>query len=383
MRNLRHVALLVETSRETGRGILRGISRYHQEHGGWSLYFQPHGIDDSLPKWLADWHGHGIIARVNDRRAAQLLLKTGLPVVEVRGAVVTPQFQQLEIDNRILTKMVVEHFLDRGLKKFAFCGYAPGRHRLYDARRDAFVAEAKQHGGECRVYLPRGDRGLSWDDEQRELAKWVKSLPAPIGIMACNDDLGLNVMTACRRIQRAVPDEVAVIGVENDPFLCNLSSPPLTSVDVNPERVGYEACLLLEELMHGGKPQDCLRLPPAQIVERRSTDVLAIDDPAIVQAIRHIHKHACLGLTVSELVKLTSMSPSLLNRRFHETIGRCPKDEITRVQMTRARELLINTDLSIHAIARSCGFEDSNYFSKRFHDQHGASPRRYRLRAAK
>lgn len=383
MRRLRNVALLVETSRETGRGILRGITRYHQEHATWSIYFQPHGIDELLPAWLADWKVDGMIARVNDRRSARVLLKTGIPVVEVRGAVVTPQFQQIDIDNRILTNMVVEHFLDRGLRRFAFCGYPRGIHRLYDERCDAFVARVRQTGGACSVYEPPSRRPVSWEVEQRRLAAWLKSLSSPIGIMACNDDLGLNVLTACRQVGRAVPDEAAVIGVEDDPFLCNLSLPPMTSVDVNPERVGYEAGVALEKLMNGAKVQQCLRLPPARIVERRSTDLLAIDDPHVVQAIRHIHVHACLGLTVSELLASTPLSPSLLNRRFHETIGRCPKDEITRVQMTRARELLTVTDLSIHAVARSCGFSDANYFSKRFHDQHGMSPRRFRTKMAK
>ncbi|MES2788475.1 MAG: substrate-binding domain-containing protein, partial [Planctomycetota bacterium] len=224
---------------------------------------------------------------------------------------------------------------------------------------------------------------LPWEAELQQMEKWIKSLIGPVGIMACNDDLGLMVLDACRRIKRSVPDEVAVIGVENDPFLCNLCIPPLTSVDVNPERLGFDACVLLERLMQGRAVAPLTRKPPLRIVERQSTDILAIDDPDIASAIRYIRTHACLGMAVSDLTDRIPLSRSSLNRKFQEKLGRTPKEEITRVQMDRARELLVNTEMPIHDVAKSCGFDDSNYFSKWFHDQQDTSPRRFRLKFAK
>ncbi len=385
MRNLRSIALLVDTSRETGRGVLRGVIRYNKEHGPWSIFFQPHGIDDSPPRWLMGWKGDGIIARINDRRMARLLQQTGLPVIDVRGAISPPEFPMVEIDNRILTDMVIAHFSGLGLKRVAFCAHRRGAVRLYDERCDAFVQRARLAGVPCSVYQSPSKRGhdLSWDEEQRQLGHWLKRLGSPIGILACNDDWGLKVLHACQRFGINVPDEAAVIGVENDPFLCNLSVPPLSSVDVNSERVGYEACVVLEKQMQGRHVPTKTPLSPSHIVERRSTDVLAIEDRDVVRAIRYLRDHACLGMAVSELSEQVPLSRSMLNRRFLEVLGRSPKEEITRVQMARARELLINTDLSIHAVAKSCGFVDANYFSKRFHDQHRISPRRFRARARK
>lgn len=385
MRRYRNVALLIDTSRETGRGVLQGVIRYCKEHGPWSTYFQPHGIDDLPPAWLKDWKGDGILARLNSRRAATLLRKTGLPVIDVRAATVVAQFPRLEVDNQAMAEMVVTHLLDRGIRRFAFCGYPRGFHRLYDERRDMFAQRVRKTGLPCSVFRPASSmrRPLPWEAEMQQIEAWIGTLKGHVGIMACNDDLGLMVLDACRRVGRSVPDEVAVIGVENDPYLCNLCTPPLTSVDVNPERLGFDACVLLERLMQGKPVAPCTRNPPSRIVERQSTDILAIEDPDIVAAIRHIRSHACLGMSVSDLTDRLPMSRSSLNRKFQETLGRSPKEEMTRVQLGRARELLINTDMSIHDVAKTCGFDDSNYFSKWFHDQQGTSPRRYRLKFAR
>jgi len=384
MRKRRNVALLIDTSRETGRGVLQGVIRYSREHGPWSTYFQPHGIEDMPPTWLTDWDGDGILARINSRQAASLLRKTGLPVIDVRAATVVPQFPRLEVDNQVMADMVVTHLLDRGIRRFAFCGYPRGLHRLYDERCDVFVQRVQKTGLPCSVFRPISPpaRALSWEAELRQLEKWIRSLKGHVGIMACNDDLGLMVLDACRRSRRSVPDEIAVIGVENDPFLCNLCTPPLTSVDVNPERLGFDACVLLERLMRGKTVAPCTRNPPSRIVERQSTETLAIEDPEIVAAIRHIRVHACMGMAVSDLTDRIPLSRSSLNRRFQEILGRSPKEEITRVQLDRARELLTNTDMPIHDVAKSCGFDDANYFSKWFHDQHGMSPRKFRLKVA-
>jgi len=385
MRRLRNVVLLIDSSRETGRGILQGIIRFNRERAEWSIYFQPHRIEDAPPRWLSGWKADGVLARINSPRDARMLLKTGLPVIDVRAATVLPQFPRLEADNQAMAEMVVAYFLDRGIRRFAFCGFPRGLHRLFDERLEAFVERVRSLGFPCDVFRPAGksNGSTSWEVELRQLSRWVAKLHGQTGLMACNDDLGIKVLDACRRMQRAVPDEIAVIGVENDHFLCNLSTPPLTSVDVNSERIGYDACGLLDRMMRGRRVPECTRYPPARIVERQSTDILAIEDPEVVRAIRHIRNHACKGMSVDELSDGSSISRSSLNRRFHEILGRSPKEEIARVQLTRARELLINSDLSVHEIAASCGFADSNYFSKWFHQQQGVSPRQFRLKTSK
>lgn len=385
MRKPRNVALLIDTSRQTGRGILQGVIRYNREHGPWSTYFQPHGIEEMPPSWLTGWQGDGILARINSRRVASLLRRSGLPVIDVRSATIVPDFPRFEVDNRAMAEMVVDHLLSCGIRRFAFCSYRRGYHRLYDERCDMFVDRVHSAGLPCSVFHPRSStsRELPWETVMQQLEDWIGTLTGHVGIMACTDDLGLMVLDACRRVRRSVPDEIAVLGVENDPFICNLCTPPLTSVDVNPERIGFDACVLLEQMMRGKTVPRCIRTPPAGIVMRQSTDILAINDPAIVQALRYIRTHACMGMAVSQLTKVVPLSRSSLNRRFQELLGRTPKEEMMRVQLERAEELLINTDISVHDVARSCGFNDSNYFSRWFHTLQGTSPRRFRLKNRK
>ena len=222
---------------------------------------------------------------------------------------------------------------------------------------------------------------MTWEEEQEAIAAWVLSLPRPVGVMACNDDRGQQVLDACRRVNVLVPEEVAVIGVDNDEILCSLSSPPLTSVDINTVQVGFEAAALLDRLMAGRRPPaEPFLLPPRGVVPRESTDVLATDDRELAAAIRFIRDHACDGLRVKELVRKTGLSRRALERRMEKLLGRSPKEEITRVQIERAKRLLTETDLSAATVAEKCGYSQPKYFSQVFHGKVGLPPGAYRRR---
>ena len=187
------------------------------------------------------------------------------------------------------------------------------------------------------------------------------------------------MLDACRRVNVLVPEEVAVIGVDNDEILCNLSSPRLTSVDINTVQVGFEASALLDRLMAGVRPPaQPLLLSPLGVVTRESTDILATDDRELAAAIRFIREHACGGLRVKELERKTGLSRRSLERRMEKLLGRSPKEEITRVQIERAKRLLTETDLSVAAIAEKCGYSQPKYFSQVFHAKVGTSPGAYR-----
>ena len=167
------------------------------------------------------------------------------------------------------------------------------------------------------------------------------ALPKPIGVMTCNDDRGLQVLDACRRMSILVPEEVAVIGVDNDEIICNLSSPNLTSVDVNTYNIGYEAAALLDRMIAGEPAAEKLvLLAPGIVVTRGSTDVLATEDRELAEAIRLIRAHACEGLRFKDFVKMTNLSRRTLERRVRNLLGRSPKEEITRVQLESAKRLL-------------------------------------------
>jgi LacI family transcriptional regulator len=380
---VRHVALLVETSREYGRGLLRGIIRYQQEHGPWSVFFKPHGLGDPPPGWLQSWHGDGILARINDRRMADAVLQTGVPAVDLREALGDLGLSAVGIDNQAVVRLAYQHFLDRGFRHFAFCGTPRGEYCFQDERADRFQRLLADRGMACDTYFnPRGRGPFSWEEDQRQMAKWLKGLPKPVAVMTCHDDRGLQVLDACRRVRLDVPVEVAILGVDNDPFLCNLSSPPLSSIDVNSERVGYEAAALLDRLMRGRRPaRQSLKFAPRGVVTRQSTDVIAVSDPHVAHAARLIRENACRFTSIEEVLRQVPISRSALFRRFKQSLNRSPKEEMNRVRLEHAKELLGDTDLPISAVAERVGFREAKYFSDVFHKVEGLTPLRYRRQA--
>jgi LacI family transcriptional regulator len=378
-----HIALLVETSREYGRGVLRGVIQYLQEHGPWSLYFKPQGLGEQPPPWLASWRGDGILARINDRRMAAAVLSAKAPVVDLRGALGL-RLPTVGIDNRSVVRLAVEHFIERGFQHFAFCGTPPGDNRYQDERSRRFARAIRERGFYCEVFQHPVQAASSWEQEQRQIARWLAKLPKPVAVMACHDDRGQQVLDACLRAGLAVPDEVSVLGVDNDPFLCNLSSPQLSSIDVNPERIGYEAAALLDRLMKGQRaPARPLYFEPRGLVIRQSTDVMAVSDPHVVQAARLIRTHAMSSAaSLKQLLAQVPVSRSALFRRFKVHLGRSPKEEMTRVRLERAKDLLRNSTLSVAAVAERAGYAESKNFIAVFRRATGLTPLRYRKKGS-
>ncbi len=376
---MRHVALLIETSGSYGRGLLRGVSKYNREHGGWSTYFHPHGLGDPPPPWLTNWHGDGILARIDTPEIANLLLHSGVPVVNLRGTVGELQFPYVGPDHDQIARLAAEHLLERGLKHFAFCGKPAGVHPGLDERGVTFAEVVRAAGGTCDVF-PADCPPDNWEMEQELLSKWLDSLPKPVGVMACNDERGLQVLDACRRCGAIVPDEVAVIGADNDEHLCDLSIPPLTSVDVNAEHIGYTAAALLDEIMMRGKSSTPTgqRLAPRGIFTRLSTDTVASDDDEVNRALRYIRENGCQGLRVVDVLAHMGMSRATLQQRLKRVIGRTIHEEIERVRLARVKELLLSPDMTIKQVARATGFSSVQYMTRVFRAAMGETPARYR-----
>jgi LacI family transcriptional regulator len=382
MPRLPHIALLIETSREYGRGLLRGVARYHQEHGPWSIYFEPHGLNEPPPSWLKTWRGDGILARIDNQRTADMILRTGLPAVDVRGALSDLPIPFVGLENRAIAQLGFEHLRQCGLENIAFCGTPRGENPNQDRRCDMFVEFVQSAGRHCDIFLgSRRRRGtLSWEIQQQRIARWLKGLRKPVGVMTCHDDRGHQTLDACRRAGLRVPDEVAVVGVDNDAHLCNLCTPPLSSIDVNPGRVGYEAADLLMRLIRGEPPpkEPVLLGPPRGVVPRQSTDVLSIEDHDVAAALRFVRENAANGIRVSDVLATVGNSPSTLERRVKATLGRTIKAEITRVRLHRAKLLLQQTDMPIATVATRAGFSESKYFCEVFHKSEGLTATAYR-----
>jgi LacI family transcriptional regulator len=314
---------------------------------------------------------------------ARALAQTSVPVVDLRNALPGLGFPTVAISNQAVVQLAMDHFVEQGFRHFAFCGTQRGENRNQDDRSDLFVRLVKARGHVCNTYShPRSPR-RSWDAEQRHIVNWLKSLPTPVAVLTCHDDRGQQVIDACLRARLTVPDKVAILGVDNDPFLCNLSTPQLSSIDVYPERIGYEAASLLDRLMKGGRaPKTPLLFDPRGLVIRQSTDVTAVGDSHVAHASRLIRDHAGEAISIEQLLAKVPLSRSALFRRFKEHLGRSPKKELSRVRLERAKALLTNSALSVEDVARQTFQTDANHFIAVFRRATGSTPMRYRKQQA-
>lgn len=379
----RRVMLMIETSLGFGRDVLTGVSRYLVQNGPWSVHLGVRELIIEPPEWLRGWPGDGIISRSTTPELARWFQDTNLPVVDMTDIYGEGDLPTIWNDHQMVGEFGAAHLLERGFKNFAFAGFA--RHCWSTLRMAGFRKLVEASGGTFAQYDSDWSPAVSWDEKQSAIGAWLKTLPLPVGVMACNDVRGLDVLDAARRVGLAVPEQVAVLGVDDDEVLCNMCEPPLSSVQVNGVRAGYEAAKTLDILMDArdrGEAVDAAglhkRVPPIGVVTRDSTDTLAIEDAEVAAAVEMIRHRACDGLTVTEVLESTSMSRSIMERRFRKYVGRSPQAEIRHAKLKRVRQLLTETPMSLEQIAARTGFEHTEYLSVMFKREIGMTPGQFR-----
>ncbi|MCC7145327.1 MAG: DNA-binding transcriptional regulator [Phycisphaeraceae bacterium] len=362
------VALIMYTSPSQERGLLAGISQYVRTHNRWSLYVQSHWMDN--PEGLASWKGDGIIAYVNNSHLLEAIRQTGLPTVNVAEGLEQPLIPAVLPDNHAIGRLVAQAFLDNGFTNFAFSGINTAIYS--NERMEGFEKTIQAQGYKC--YRCHGDEEYDWNEPPKGLEDSIRALPKPVGLFACFDARARQVVETCHNQGIAVPEEVAVIGVNDDELICNLAEVPLSSVSLRSEQRGYEAARMLDQLMAGQRVEEVIRIGPQHVVTRRSSDMLAIDDPEVAQAVRYIRLHATEPIGVQHVVDKVLVSRRSLERRFRRILGRTPSDEITRVRVERARQLLDETDLPMTQIASASGLGDAVNLSRVFKRKTGMTP---------
>tara|TARA_R110002049_G_scaffold2750_2_gene21490 strand:- start:284074 stop:285228 length:1155 start_codon:yes stop_codon:yes gene_type:complete len=378
----RQVALIIETSTIYGRDLLAGMVRFRRTHRNWSVFLEQRDLRTAPPAWLSHWKGHGIISRATTKQLAEAVAATGVPLVELTDRGRDLGFTHVWSDDAQIARLAVDHLSERGFKSLGFCGFTSEAWSL--RRQNAFVDAASERNATCEVFNSawHGSSARGWEEEKQHLKKWIQGLPKPAGILACNDIRGQNVLEACAEAGLTVPEQVAVIGVDNDEVLCQLCEPPLSSVIPNAELVGYRAAELLSMLMDKKQPPERETLiAPLGIATRQSTDVVAIDDPEIAAALRFIREHACEGISVKDVLANVPVSRSTLERQMRKYLNRSPQQEIRVVQVKHARELLAATDLSMDQIAQHCGFAHPEYMHVVFRRETQMTPGAYRRSA--
>jgi LacI family transcriptional regulator len=382
------IALLIESSRTYGRGILRGIAHYAHVNGPWSIYSQERELHSGIPGWLKTWKGDGIIARIEDRRMANVLLRLGHPVVDVLGNNRFESVPGFDTDSRAVAQLAADFFLRAGFRHLAFCGYRGIR--FSDRREAAFRERLARHGLKLRVfssrlsrYSPRNIQAVEQSGLAAEnaIAAWLRKQPRPLALFACNDICAQQVLNACREHGLKVPEEVAVMGVDNDDVLCSLSEPPLTSIQPDSERLGYEAAATLDRLMRGRPAAAGVRqIPPLRIVERSSTDVVSVEDAVVARAMRFIRDNLGRGIAVKDVLEEVGRSRTDVENRFRRHLQTTVRKEILRLRLDRACALLRQTNLRIEDVAARSGFHTASHFCRVFQTYLRTTPNRLRQR---
>jgi len=376
-----NVVLLVETSREFGRSFMYGIARYSRNHGPWAFYKEAGGLDRSLPHFQKA-EVDGIIMR-NPKKYTELVSLNRPTVLVVHQEAAESDFPRVITCGETIGRMAAQHFLDRGFQDFGFCGFDD---MFWSREREHFFTlRLGEAGYSAHTYRqPRYKTARAWEKEKVHLVEWIRSLPKPVGILACNDDRGQQVTEACKIAQVSVPDDVAILGVDNDVLVCDLSDPPLSSIALNTEAAGYETAKLLDRLMAGeAMAGQRILVEPTHIVERQSTNILAIGDISVSRALRFIRENGDRLIQVNDVARAAASSRRVLERRFRKYLNRSINQEIKRVKIKRCIQLLFETNLSISEIASTMHFSSAAHISRYFRDEIGMSLMAYRKKLGK
>ncbi len=369
------IAVVCEPHPHSFLRVLRGISLYLQGQAGWELQ-----------KWFAndpDLTGNvrrekvdGIVARVRSAALAEQLRAVGCPVVSVYDDLPQRQFPCVMLNQPAIGRMGAEYLMDWGFKRLLFVG---ANERWSREREQSFgAAVRKRMAGEAVV-----GRRVAWEEGRgEEMAQnLLRRLARPVAIMAANDRIGVHLLEACHGLHLRVPEEVAVLGVDNDENLCEFAPTPLSSIDTNLEGLGFSAARLLHEVIQGTKPPEGpLQVDPRDVVSRRSTDILTVSDRDLQKAIQFIQARACDGIDVEDVSQAVLISRRMLELRFRRVLGCSPGSEIRRVRVQRAAQLLRQTDLKLVEIAADCGYAHRTHLTAEFKHHFGLSPKEYRQR---
>lgn len=411
MAEMPRVILLLSPHAGYDRAVLQGIVRYSRIRGPWNLYLagvepglplpemeafsgKPLGASDgsaspprvALPD-LRRWNLSGIVGRLQSRHLERWAMAANVPVIALdlseeqldsHRALAT--VSELRSDSYEAGQMAAEHLLERGFRTFGYCGY-PGR-TWSERSREGFCKRIRKAGFSCDIYeLPAHKQPILWQQERSFVAAWLRSLSTPVGIMSCNDVRGRQVLEASAINGLSVPNDVAVVGVDDDQLLCELSNPPLSSVVLNAEQGGFQAAELLDELMkHRRRKPRRIDVKPLWVLARQSTDVLAVDDADVAAAARYIRDHLERPLTVQEIVNHTALSRRTLELRFEKVLKRSIRGEVQRARLSWVKRLLVETSLPVGKIASLTGFKGNSYLTEVFHRETGETPAHYRTR---
>ena len=379
----KNVAVIVETSNDYARGILRGIHEYARVRPDWTIYLTEHGRHEIDESFAGNWKFDGVIARVETELTARIISLMNVPTVDVSAARLIPGIPWVETDDEAITRLAIDHLRDCGLQNLAFFG--DPFYNWSRWRQESFERRLRASGNALAgIYnLPvRIEPKVRWWTQREAIRDWLFALPKPVGIFACYDACGQQLLEICRYYGIMVPEDVAVVGVDNDELLCELATPSMSSVIPNSGRTGSFAAELLDRLMRQEElPAQKYSIEPLGVRKRVSTDVLAVADPHVADAVAFIRKSAHRNICVEDVLHIVPLSRRVLEARFRLALNRTPHQEILRVRTNCVRELLLETEMSLSEISEAIGVSHTEYLSVFFKKETGMTPKEYREQA--
>lgn len=370
-----------------GREKIKGIVDYYSSHAAWKIHRDALSQPFVLSETLLGWEGDGVIGEIYDDEDVRIVEKLKVPFVNTSSSALGARFPTVKLDNYAIGRMAADHLADCDLDHFAFVGPTFLTH--VKERYEGFVSALKPAMGECALveYAPSAGSPQRFSTETvspERLMALLEKLPSPIGIMAATDRIGFAVLEAFQRMGRRSPEDVALIGADNDEINCNLACTSMTSIDTRACEVGLQAAVLLDRLMCGNAPKETqILIEPRGVIFRNSTDKTRSKYPEVARALRFIRNYAHMVIDVTNVIDVVPVSRRWLEVKFKEEVGHGVYHEIRRVHVERAKDLLATTQWSISHIARESGFTTKERFDFAFEKVMGEAPVQYRKKHGK
>ncbi len=374
------IAVLFATAHQAYVQMLKGIEDYARQMPTWTLNVNPEPFINLAAPSLDGWNGHGVIMRLMTKADVQTAKSLGLPVVNIGGVVRDTGMPSVNADQHAIGRSAAEHLLECGFRRFAYYGL---KNTWYsEQRRDSFMERIAAAGCKCSVLeVPNSvSRRQPWHIWLARLERWLKTLKPPVGMMAVHDVRASLAVNSCLNLGLRVPEDIGIVGVENNEIVCEFAQVRLSSVPTNNRQIGFEAAALLNSLMIGEpEPPDTLLVQPKEVVRRDSTDIIAVEEPHVAAAARYIREHLQEDFSIDELKKITGISRRGFERLFKDSLGCTPLQYINRARVGLAKELLVDpAQLPMKQISRACGFSGTQHFRLVFQRIAGMSPADYR-----
>lgn len=382
------IILLIDFTEDYGKSLLKGVTKYSKENGPWMfcrmpLQYREDLSMDNIIQFAKDWKADGIIAQFYNHADIKKLQETKIPVIVEDFKERFEEFPNITGGYFEAGQMGAKYFINKGYKNFAFYGFD---NIVWSRERaEGFEDSVKKHGEKVHFFSPKkiASREL-WYYKPSALSKWLTKLPKPIAIMACDDERAQNITEACKHSKIKIPEEVAVLGVDNDELTCNLSDPPLSSISLDTEQGGYEAAKLMCQLIENKNfERHDIIVRPTTIITRQSTDICATTDHQIAKALNFIHQNIENNINVEDVLKKVSISRRALEKRFLEVTGSAIYKYICQLRIRKFSDKLLESEKSIYEIAIELGYNDNKNLSRLFKQIHGSTPLQYRKAKAK